>query len=99
LGPAATPAEALALCETLNPARIPGRLTLISRMGAEDVGTLLPPLVRAVRDAGHPVVWVCDPMHANTFRTASGYKTRRFEDILAEIGGFFAACREHGAWP
>jgi 3-deoxy-7-phosphoheptulonate synthase len=99
LGPTATPAEVLELCERLDPGRVPGRLTLISRMGAARVGELLPPLVHAVRQAGHPAVWVCDPMHGNVFRTASGYKTRRFEDILAEITGFFAACRAEGAWP
>jgi 3-deoxy-7-phosphoheptulonate synthase len=99
LGPAATPAEVLALCETLNPDRVPGRLTLIARMGASRVAECLPPLVAAARDAEHPVVWVCDPMHANAFLTAGGRKTRRFEDIMAEIDGFFRACREHGAWP
>ena len=99
LGPAATPEEALVLCETLNPGRTPGRLTLIARMGAERVGETLPPLVRAVRDAGHPVVWVCDPMHANTFRTAGGRKTREFGHILAEIEGFFAVHHAEGTWP
>jgi 3-deoxy-7-phosphoheptulonate synthase len=59
----------------------------------------LPPLVRAVRDAGHPVVWACDPMHGNLIRTAGGVKTRRFDDVLTEIEGFFAACRAEGAWP
>jgi 3-deoxy-7-phosphoheptulonate synthase len=99
LGPAATPEEAIALCGRLNPERIPGRLTLITRMGAERVRELLPPLLRAVRDSGHPVVWVCDPMHANTIRTASGHKTRRFDDVLAEIEGFFEAHRQEGTWP
>jgi 3-deoxy-7-phosphoheptulonate synthase len=99
LGPAATPGEALALCETLNPGRVPGRLTLIARMGAERVGETLPPLVRAVRDAGHPVVWICDPMHANTFRTATGRKTRDFGHIVAEIEGFFAVHHAEGTWP
>ena len=99
LGPAATVAEALALCETLNPGRVPGRLTLIARMGADRVEETLPPLIRAVRDAGHPVVWVCDPMHANTFRTATGRKTRDFGHIMAEIEGFFEACRDQAAWP
>jgi 3-deoxy-7-phosphoheptulonate synthase len=99
LGPAATPADLLALCERLNPRRIPGRLTLITRMGSERVRELLPPLLRAVRDVGHPVVWVCDPMHANVFRTISGRKTRRLDDILAEIEGFFEAHRQEGTWP
>src|SRR5262245_23448063 len=85
LGPAATPEDVVELCERLNPSRVPGRLTLISRMGAERVRELLPPLLHAVRDAGHPVAWVCDPMHANTVSTSTGRKTRRFDDILAEI--------------
>jgi 3-deoxy-7-phosphoheptulonate synthase len=99
LGPTASPADVTALCEALNPGRAPGRLTLISRMGADRVTELLPPLLQAAAREEHPVVWVCDPMHANTFRTASGYKTRRFEDIMAEIQGFFAACLAAGAWP
>ena len=60
---------------------------------------LLPPLLRAVREAGIPVLWVCDPMHANGFVTSSGHKTRRLDDILREIEGFFAAHREVGTWP
>jgi 3-deoxy-7-phosphoheptulonate synthase len=99
LGPNATVADALALCERLNPERIPGRLTLIARIGAARVRELLPPLLHAVRDAGHPVVWVCDPMHANTFVSASGHKTRRFDDVMAELEGFFAAHRDVGTWP
>ncbi len=89
----------LELCETLNPARIPGRLTLISRMGASEVEATLRPLLRAVRDAGHPVVWACDPMHANTFTAPNGRKTRHFEDIISEITGFVAAHRAEGTWP
>lgn len=89
----------LELCETLNPARIPGRLTLISRMGASEVEDTLRPLLRAVRDAGHPVVWACDPMHANTFTAPNGRKTRHFEDIISEITGFVAAHRAEGTWP
>jgi 3-deoxy-7-phosphoheptulonate synthase len=99
LGPTAAPEDALALCERLNPDRVPGRLTLITRMGSERVRDLLPPVLRAVRDAGHPVVWVCDPMHANAYRTASGVKTRDFDAIMAEIEGFFACCRDEAVWP
>jgi 3-deoxy-7-phosphoheptulonate synthase len=99
LGPTATPQEALELCEALNPERVPGRLTVISRMGAGKVRDALPPLLAAVREAEHSVVWVCDPMHGNGLVTQSGYKTRRFEDIMAEIEGFFDACRAEGAWP
>ena len=99
LGPTATPEDAIAICEALNPERIPGRLTLIARMGAGRVRELVPPLLRAVRDAGHPVVWACDPMHANVFKTASGVKTRRFDAIMDELEGFFAACWAEGVWP
>ena len=99
LGPTASADEALALCETLNPGRIPGRLTLITRAGAEKVGEVVPPLLRAVKKAGHPVVWACDPMHGNTTTSASGRKTRHFDDVLAEITGFFAACRAQDTWP
>jgi 3-deoxy-7-phosphoheptulonate synthase len=99
LGPTATAEEAVSLCEALNPQRIPGRLTLISRMGAQLVESALPPLITAVRDAGHPVLWVCDPMHGNTFTSDGGRKTRRFEDVVAEIRGFFAVHAQCGTWP
>lgn len=98
IGPSATPADVLALCEALNPDRIPGRLTLITRMGATKIAELLPPLLEAVSEAGHPVVWTCDPMHGNTI-TENGHKTRRFDEILAEIAGFFAAHHRVGTWP
>jgi len=99
LGPSASPEQAVALAERLNPARVPGRLTLIARMGAERVRELLPPLLEAVRAAEIPVVWVCDPMHANMVRTTSGRKTRHFGTIMEELHGFFAAHREVGTWP
>jgi 3-deoxy-7-phosphoheptulonate synthase len=99
IGPSATPDDVVEICERLNPGRIPGRLTLISRMGATDVTDRLPPLLAAVREAGHPVVWTCDPMHANTSATAGGRKTRHFDTILEEIEGFFAACAAEATWP
>jgi 3-deoxy-7-phosphoheptulonate synthase len=99
LGPSSTAPYVLSLCERLNPARLPGRLTLITRVGASRVREHLPPILSAVRDAGHPVVWVCDPMHENTFVSASGRKTRRFDDVMGEVEGFFAAHREVGTWP
>jgi 3-deoxy-7-phosphoheptulonate synthase len=99
LGPSATPDEVLALCQRLNPDRIPGRLTLITRMGAARVADVLPPLLEAVRDAGHRVVWTCDPMHGNTFASDGGRKTRRFDDILHELRGFFDAHHAAGTWP
>ena len=99
IGPTATPDEVIALCEALNPERQPGRLTLITRMGATKVVDILPPLLKAVSDTGHPVVWVCDPMHGNTFTADDGRKTRHFEDVLAEVSGFFAAHRYTGTHP
>ncbi len=99
VGPTASAEELLAFCELLNPSRIPGRLTFISRMGARQVTTVLPDLVRAIRAAGHPVVWACDPMHGNTFVSESGLKTRRFDDVLGEIQGFFAVHRAEGTVP
>ncbi|WP_075731328.1 3-deoxy-7-phosphoheptulonate synthase class II [Streptomyces acidiscabies] len=89
LGPTATPAQALALIDRLDPERRPGRLTFIVRMGARRVRDLLPELVEKVAASGAPVVWVCDPMHGNTFEAPSGHKTRRFDDVLAEVAGFF----------
>jgi 3-deoxy-7-phosphoheptulonate synthase len=68
-------------------------------MGAKVVADALPPLIEAVRDAGHPVVWACDPMHGNTFTSESGHKTRHFDDVLAEITGFFRVHRSLGTWP
>jgi 3-deoxy-7-phosphoheptulonate synthase len=99
LGPDATPEEVVALAGRLDPDRSPGRLTLISRMGAARVRERLPQLVRAVRAAGHPVVWACDPMHGNTFVGPSGHKTRRFEDLMGELRGFFEVHRELGTHP
>ncbi len=99
LGPTATPEEALALCEVLNPNRTPGRLTLISRMGANNVADAFGPILRAVTEAGHPVVWQCDPMHGNTFTTDQGIKTRHFDVILSEIRHYFAEHAKAGTWP
>jgi 3-deoxy-7-phosphoheptulonate synthase len=99
IGPAATPEDVLALCERLNPGRVPGRLTLVTRMGASRVGAALPPLLQAVGEAGHPVVWACDPMHGNTVSSATGRKTRHFDDVVAEVAAFFEAHRRAGTWP
>jgi 3-deoxy-7-phosphoheptulonate synthase len=99
LGPTVTPEEAVAICDRLDPARTPGRLVLVSRMGADKIGETLPALLRAVKLSGHPVVWMCDPMHGNTFQHASGYKTRHFDDVMRELHGFFAACDAADVWP
>jgi len=99
LGPSATPDEVVELCERLNPGRLPGRLTFVARMGAENVQRLLPPLLAAVVSEEQPVLWACDPMHGNTIRTADGTKTRRFDAVMTEIEGFFAACWAAGVRP
>ena len=99
LGPSTTPDDAVALCEALNPRRRPGRLMLVSRMGADRIEEHLPPLLDAVAATGHPVVWACDPMHGNTFAHSSGYKTRHFDDVMREIRSFFGLCGSAGVWP
>ena len=91
--------EVVELCERLDPDRLPGRLTFVARMGAENVQQLLPPLLAAVVAEEHPVLWACDPMHGNTIRTADGTKTRRFDAVMTEIEGFFAACWAAGTRP
>ncbi|MFD7239126.1 class II 3-deoxy-7-phosphoheptulonate synthase [Streptomyces syringium] len=99
VGPTMKPEELLALCRRLDPTRDPGRLTLITRMGAGRIREALPPLVRAVRDAGYPVLWICDPMHGNTIAGAGGLKTRRFDDIVDELRGFIEVHRTAGTHP
>ena len=99
IGPTTTTDYVTDLCEKLNPSRIPGRLTLISRMGASTIESALPPILAAVRDSGHPVVWACDPMHGNTYTSPSGHKTRDFAHICAEIDGFVRAHHGEGTWP
>jgi len=95
-GPSLEPDVLLNLLDTLNPAREPGRVTLISRFGHEKVESGLPRLVRAVAREGHPVVWSCDPMHGNVIKSESGFKTRPFDRILSEVRGFFAVHRAEG---
>ncbi len=95
-GPSLEPDALLRMLDVLNPAREAGRMTLISRFGHDKVEAGLPPLVRAVEREGHKVVWSCDPMHGNVIKAASGYKTRPFERILAEVRGFFAVHRAEG---
>jgi 3-deoxy-7-phosphoheptulonate synthase len=96
-GPSLEPDALLRLLDTLNPSRIPGRMTLITRYGHDKIEAGLPKLVRAVLREGHPVVWSCDPMHGNTVKAATGYKTRPFDRILAEVRGFFAVHRAEGS--
>ncbi|WP_285496517.1 class II 3-deoxy-7-phosphoheptulonate synthase [Actinomadura sp. NBRC 104425] len=99
LGPTATAEEALALMERLNPEGEPGRLTFITRMGAGKIRDVLPPLIEKVHSSGSPVAWICDPMHGNTFEAPSGHKTRRFDDVLDEVTGFFEVHRALGTHP
>ena len=98
-GPSLDPDELVRLIETLNPENEAGRLTLIARMGADKVHTGLPPLLKAVQNSGARVVWCCDPMHGNTIKASSGYKTRRVNDVMAEVRGFFDAHDEVGTYP
>ncbi len=95
-GPSLEPDNLLRMLDTLNPGRIPGRMTLITRYGFDKIEAHLPKLVRAVTREGHPVVWSCDPMHGNTVKAVTGYKTRPFDRILAEVRGFFAVHRAEG---
>ena len=91
--------ELLRIIDQLDPQREPGRLTLITRMGAGTIREALPPLLRAVQESGALVTWICDPMHGNTFESASGYKTRDFDDVVDEVRGFFDAHNEVGTVP
>jgi 3-deoxy-7-phosphoheptulonate synthase len=99
VGPTAAPEEVLDLVRRLDPDGEPGRLTLITRMGAALVGERLPPIVEKVTASGAQVLWVCDPMHGNTREAASGHKTRSFDDVVAEVRGYFAVHRELGTFP
>lgn len=99
VGPRMSVVDLLALCARLDPAREPGRLTLIARLGAGVVADRLPPLVDAVRRAGHPVIWLGDPMHANTVLAADGRKTRLLDSIIGEVTAFQAAVRSAGGTP
>ncbi len=99
VGPSMTPDALLRLLDTLDPGNEPGRMTLIVRMGHDKVGAHLPALVRAVKRAGRAVVWSCDPMHGNTIKAASGYKTRPFDRIMGEIETFFDVHHAEGTYP
>lgn len=99
VGPRMSTEDLVALCARLDPAREPGRLTLIARLGAGDVADRLPPMVKAVQAAGHPVIWLCDPMHANTVATADGRKTRLRNTIIQEVVAFQTALHSAGATP
>tara|TARA_B110000116_G_scaffold57634_1_gene49154 strand:- start:554 stop:1903 length:1350 start_codon:yes stop_codon:yes gene_type:complete len=99
VGPTINKEELISLCEKLNPENEWGRLTLISRMGADTVRSKLPPLIKAIKESGQKVLWVCDPMHGNTYKTTNGYKTRHFDTILEELEHFFAIHRAEKTIP
>ena len=98
-GPSMETDDLLRLIETLNPENIPGKLTLISRMGADKIMDKLPPMLEVVKASGYDVVWCSDPMHGNTVKASSGYKTRRVNDVLNEVEGFFKAHDMVGTYP
>jgi 3-deoxy-7-phosphoheptulonate synthase len=95
-GPSLDPEELIRLIDILNPQNEPGRLTLIGRFGADKVAKHLPALIRVVQREGRSVVWSCDPMHGNTIKAASGFKTRPFDQILSEVRDFFACHQAEG---
>ena len=99
LGPTTSTDTALALIDKLDPEREPGRLTFITRMGAGKIRDALPPLLEAVKNSGATPLWVTDPMHGNGITTPTGYKTRRFDDVVDEVRGFFEAHRAVGTFP
>jgi 3-deoxy-7-phosphoheptulonate synthase len=99
VGPTMKLDDLLGLVDALNPDNIPGRLTLITRMGADTIGAVLPDLARGIAEEGRSVVWSCDPMHGNTVKASSGYKTRSFDRILKEIKGFFDVLNAEGLNP
>ncbi|GAA2517529.1 3-deoxy-7-phosphoheptulonate synthase class II [Pilimelia columellifera subsp. columellifera] len=99
IGPTTSPDDALALCAKLNPDNVPGKLTLISRMGNHKVRDVLGPVVEKVTTAGHKVVWQCDPMHGNTHESSNGYKTRHFDRVVDEVLGYFEVHRQLGSHP
>lgn len=99
IGPSTTPEEAVELVERIDPQKIDGRVTLVSRMGSAKVRDLLPPIVEAVTRTGHKVVWQCDPMHGNTEESPSGHKTRDFDNVMDEVEGFFEVHQRMGTHP
>jgi 3-deoxy-7-phosphoheptulonate synthase len=99
VGPTITPEETVELVRRLDPNRVDGRVTLVSRMGSDAVRDLLPPIVEAVSRSGHRVVWQCDPMHGNTEESPSGHKTRHFDRIMDEVEGFFEVHQRLGTHP
>jgi 3-deoxy-7-phosphoheptulonate synthase len=98
-GPSTSPEDLIQLIETLDPEALPGRLTLICRFGADKVADHLPGLIEAARETERQLVWSCDPMHGNTEKTPSGFKTRQFDRVLSEVRSFFSICEHEGVYP
>ncbi|MDK7214039.1 class II 3-deoxy-7-phosphoheptulonate synthase [Corynebacterium pyruviciproducens] len=99
IGPSCTPEEAVQYADRLDPNFEPGHLTMVARMGYENVRKVLPGIVNAVEDSGHKVIWQSDPMHGNTFTSSNGYKTRHFDKVIDEVQGFFEVHRQLGTHP
>ena len=99
IGPTIDKDDLMRLIDALNPENEAGRLTLITRMGADKIADKLPGLVRAVQQEGRDLVWSCDPMHGNTVKASNGYKTRQFDDIMRELRQFFAVHQAEGTYP
>ena len=99
LGPTSSPKDVVSLCETLNPDNELGRISLITRMGAEAIKDVLPQLIKEIKASEQQVLWVCDPMHGNTYKAETGYKTRHFDTILKELENFFAIHRAERSIP
>ncbi|MDR2620867.1 MAG: 3-deoxy-7-phosphoheptulonate synthase, partial [Propionibacteriaceae bacterium] len=99
LGPSVTGFEALALAEKLDPDRVPGRISFITRLGADKIREVLPSIIETVESSGRQVAWICDPMHGNTFESANGYKTRSYAAVVDELDGFFDVHEQLGSWP
>ncbi len=97
-GPSLDPDELIELLDILNPENEAGRITLISRFGHEQIGDYLPKLIQKVEQEGRKVAWICDPMHGNTTKSSTGYKTRQFDNMLQEIKNFFAVHKSEGTW-
>ncbi|MGN7613824.1 3-deoxy-7-phosphoheptulonate synthase, partial [Magnetococcales bacterium HHB-1] len=96
VGPTAEPDDLIRLCDALNPENRPGRLSFITRFGHDKIADGLPKLLRKIKEEGRDVVWVCDPMHGNTYSASTGHKTRAFDHILSEIKGFFGVHKAEG---
>ena len=99
VGPTAEPDEVIEIVKSLNPQQIPGKLTLINRVGRDKPTSLITERIKAVQNAGLSTIWACDPMHGNTYSTSTGKKTRDFNDILQEVKNFFQACKDADAFP